>query len=274
MRKMMLSLSVMGSLLGSMPAAADPIPKPATERWVVDFDDAQCVAMRNYGTKDSPFVLALKQPALGDVMQLSLVRRGTGDAFAEQHDASISLDGGKPIEMTVVSAAIKRSGNVVVQMNIRRATFDLFARARTVRIRAKDQLDASFQLSQVDGVVKVLDQCVADLRRVWNVTEDGTTSPSLKKSAQGTVQGLFKAEDYPGVALDEDQRGAVKFALLIDETGKVADCTVIETSGVASLDVQSCSTVKARAHFVPAIGADGRPAKDAKTQTVRWDIAG
>lgn len=159
MRKM-LCLWVTGLLLGSAPAAADPVPKPPTDRWVVDFDDAQCVAMRNYGTKDAPFVLALKQPALGDVMQLSVVRRGVGAAFAEQHDASISLDGGKPIEMTVVSAAVKRSHNVVLQMNIRRPTFDLLAHANAFRIRAKDQLDASFQLSQVDGVLKVLDQCV------------------------------------------------------------------------------------------------------------------
>jgi len=272
MRKM-LCLWVTGLLLGSAPAAADPVPKPPTDRWVVDFDDAQCVAMRNYGTKDAPFVLALKQPALGDVMQLSVVRRGVGAAFAEQHDASISLDGGKPIEMTVVSAAVKRSHNVVLQMNIRRPTFDLLAHANAFRIRAKDQLDASFQLSQVDGVLKVLDQCVADLRQVWNVAAEGTTNPNLKKAADGTLQGLFSADDYPGVALDEDQRGGVKFALLIDETGKVADCTVIETSGVAALDVQSCAIVKARAHFAPAIGLDGRPAKDAKIQTVKWDIA-
>ena len=268
-----LSVFVMGTLLGSASASADPTPRPPTDKWVVDFDDAQCVAMRNYGTKDFPFVLALKQPALGDVMQLSVVRRGTGAAFAEQHDASISLDGGKPIEMTVVSAAVQRSHSVVVQMNIRRPTFDLVANAKTVRIRAKDQLDASFQLSQVDGVLKVMDQCVADLRQVWNVAAEGTTSPNLKKAADGTLQGLFSADDYPGVALDEDQRGGVKFALLIDEKGKVVDCTVVETSGVAALDVQSCAIVKARAHFLPAIGADGRPAKDAKIQTVKWDIA-
>jgi TonB family protein len=273
MRKLS-AVSVLAALLWSSAAASDPIARPPTERWVVDFDDAQCIALRNYGTKDSPLTLVLKQPASGDIMQLSVVRRGTGPAAAEQHDASISLDGGKPIQMTVVSAFVRRTGNVVVQTNIRRSTFDLLTRAKSVRIRAKDQLDQSFQLSQVDGVLRILDQCVADLRRVWNVTDEGSASPNLKTPAQGTLQGVLKSDDYPGAALDGDQSGSVKFALLIDETGKVADCTVIETSGVAALDAQSCATVKARARFVPAIGTDGRSAKDAKIQVVRWDIAG
>ena len=69
------------------------------------------------------------------------------------------------------------------------------------------------------------------------------------------------------------QSGTVSFALLIDEAGKVADCTVIKTSGIAALDAQSCFVVKERAHFTPAIGADGRPAKDARTASVTWLMA-
>jgi TonB family protein len=264
------AVSVIGALLISVPAIADPIPKSPTDRWVVDFDDAQCVAMRNYGTKDSPFVLALKQPALGEVMQLSVVRRGIGPRFAEQHDASISLDEGKSIALTVVSAAVKQTGNIIVRTNIPRSTFDLVARSRTMRIRAKDQLDEAFQLSQVDGVLKVLDQCAADLQHAWNVTDPEVAT--LKKRASGSIAGLISPDDYPGVALDEDQGGTVSYALLIDEKGKVADCTVIDTSGVAALDAQSCAIIKAKAQFVPAVGSDGKPAKDATTGKITWKI--
>lgn len=264
------SLLGLCAVLWSAPALSEPAPKAPTDKWIVDFDDAQCVAMRNYGTKESPFVLALKQPALGEVMQLSVVRRGTGAAFAEEHDASISVDGGNPIQLTAVSAAVRQTHNVVVRMNIPRPTFDLISRAKTIRVRAKDQLDAAFQLSQVDGVLKVLDQCVADLRRVWNVG-DQPAAP-LKKRVQGTIAGLISPDDYPGAALDNDERGTVTYALLINEAGKVADCTVIETSGVAALDAQSCATIKARAQFAPAVGLDGKPAKDATTGKVTWDI--
>ena len=65
-------------------------------------------------------------------------------------------------------------------------------------------------------------------------------------------------------------RRSATFVLLIDETGRVADCTVIETSGVASLDAQTCGAVKLQARFKPAIGLDGKPAKDGVVQRVSW----
>ena len=172
------------------------LPEDSNRKWVVDFDDAQCVAMRNYGTKDSPFVLA--QAAClrrRDATLPGEMRYRSGLCGTARREHLAGRRQAHPDDR--VSAAVKRSHNVVVQMNIRRPTFDLVANAKTVRIRAKDQLNASFQLSQVDGVLKVMDQCVADLRQVWNVTAGGTTSPSLKKSAEGTLQGLFRQTTIP-----------------------------------------------------------------------------
>ena len=41
--------------------------------------------------------------------------------------------------------------------------------------------------------------------------------------------------------------------ILIDEFGKVADCTVTQTSGAASIDAQSCAVIRERGKFRPAI---------------------
>jgi len=68
--------------------------------------------------------------------------------------------------------------------------------------------------------------------------------------------------------------GSVAFVLLIDEEGKVADCTVTETSGVASLDAQSCAIVKERAKFKPATGLDGKPSKSSYFQRISWRLEG
>ena len=66
--------------------------------------------------------------------------------------------------------------------------------------------------------------------------------------------------------------GAVSLALLIDEQGKVADCTVTQTSGVAALDAQSCAIIKERGKFSPAIGHDGKPAKSSWLQRINWAL--
>jgi protein TonB len=57
---------------------------------------------------------------------------------------------------------------------------------------------------------------------------------------------------------------------LIDTDGKVASCMVIGSSGVASLDAQSCAIVTSRARFRPALGLDGKPARSGKIQRIRW----
>ena len=110
------------------------------------------------------------------------------------------------------------------------------------------------------------------LRRVWNVgSVDGEQSP-LPQRARANLARLFSSDDYPAISVRGEASGAVKFALLINEAGKVADCTVIETSGVAALDAQTCVIVRARAKFEPAVGADGKPAKDANISRVRWEL--
>ena len=84
--------------------------------------------------------------------------------------------------------------------------------------------------------------------------------------------GLFSSDDYPGIAVFNDQMGAVSLVLLIDEQGKVADCTVTQTSGVAALDAQSCAVIKERGKFSPAIGQDGKPAKSSWLQRINWRL--
>ncbi|HEY0164627.1 MAG TPA: hypothetical protein VGB39_04555, partial [Sphingomicrobium sp.] len=57
-RSILLAAVAFGSI-----AAAEP--RQPTARWVVSYDDAQCVATRNYGTGDKPLMLAFKPSATG-----------------------------------------------------------------------------------------------------------------------------------------------------------------------------------------------------------------
>ena len=118
----------------------------------------------------------------------------------------------------------------------------------------------------------MMNSCVADLRRVWNVKGSEDSEDAVREDAKGNLRRLFSWEDYPSEALAMGEGGSVRIALLVDEVGKVADCSVMETSGVAVLDAQSCAVVKERARFKPAIGKDGKPAKDAFIQRIRWRL--
>lgn len=73
-------------------------------------------------------------------------------------------------------------------------------------------------------------------------------------------------------AIYEQQSGTVRVALLIDEKGRIADCAILDTSGTPVLDAQTCAILKERARFKPAIGPDGKPAKDGYIQRITWRV--
>ena len=271
------------SCVAAPAAAADP--QPPTGKWVVHFDDAQCVATRRYGPDDSPVYLALKAPPVGDVLQIGVVRKG-GYREAIQTRGEVVFDKGEPVVTTLLEFGNKTLGQRAMLVNLPTEKLAPMRLASSVRIRARSTsnmkpgsrvtlasstLDETFGLSQMSSLLKMMDTCTADLRKVWNVYNDSLPGP-LKQPPSGNIEGLFNSDDYPGIALFQDQMGDVALVLLIDEQGKVADCTVTQTSGVAVLDAQSCAIVKERGRFNPALGQNGKPAKSSWLQRIRWRL--
>lgn len=258
--------------LSSTAANAQPSAKTPTAKWVVNFDRSQCVASRNYGSESEPVVLFLKAPALGAVMQLGILRSGKGGRYADQLDAKISIDGAALTRTSMLAVMTGQPGTKLFRINLPLEQFKTVSTAKTLTIEGSRELRESFVLTNMDSLLKIMNQCVIDLRKVWNIAEDKGSPSTHKQRVGGNLVGLFRPDDYPATAMDTNATGKLQFVLLIDEAGKVADCTVTETSGIAALDAQSCAIVAQRARFRPAVGADGKAAKDAVLQSISWKI--
>jgi TonB family protein len=270
---MRLSLAAVAALMMITATAGQAAePRPPTGKWVVNFDAAQCIASRNYGTAKVPFFLVIKAPPVGNVIQLAVMLKGRREA-PEQLEAKLIVDQRPPLRASVMAYTPKGGGLRAHRINLPSADFMPLRQAKSLEIQSPG-LTETFALSQMEPLLKTMEQCVADLRTVWNVADPTGTQSKLKERAKGNIASFVSNDDYPAVALDQNQTGIVAFALLIDEAGKVADCTVIETSGAASLDSQSCAVLRIRAKFTPAVGADGKPAKDALVGKIRWQIVG
>jgi TonB family protein len=263
--------------LGASPSVAGPAPgvRAPTRGWDVNFADAQCLASREYGSPQEPLQLVLKSPAIGGVVQVAIVRKGAAIETA-QRTATVAVDDRPPFKASLLSYSPKGSGLRVYTMNLSAAEFAPLRQATKLSVRA-GELEENFALSQMSPLMMIVDTCVSDLRRVFNISdpETGTASPlQHRATAKTSLARFISNNDYPGLALESEQGGTVKFALLIGENGRVADCTVVETSGVAVLDAQACAVLKSRAEFEPAIGADGKPTRDAVTTRVVFRIQG
>lgn len=68
---------------------------------------------------------------------------------------------------------------------------------------------------------------------------------------------LFSRNDYPEQAIQSNEEGGVFVQILINPAGDVDTCTVIQSSGFADLDEQTCSIIRTRGKFSPAKDEDG-----------------
>lgn len=264
------ALFLAGTAASAAATAAEPELRRPTAQWVVDFDDSKCVASRKYGSEAEPIHLVLKAPPQGEVMQLAVMRKGS-NAPADQLPATIAFDDARALKTNMLRYNPSKSGLRVHLLNMPSSDFALVRQAKTLSIRSGG-LDETFQLSQMEQLLKIIDECVADLREVWNIGNTPDAPSTHQKRATGSLTHLFNWNDYPSVSLQQGDTGVVRFVMLIDEAGRVADCTVIATSGVAALDTQSCAIAQERGRFQPARGADGKPAKDALIQGIIWKI--
>jgi TonB family protein len=251
--------------LASSPPA---VPKPATTAWQVDYGEAQCVAMRNYATKDKPLLLMFKPSPGGTMMRVVIVQKG----YAEAHQLPGTVRfGSAPAQTIHLISYGEVSGKVrLLSFNVPMDQFRASANMPDLALQSADE-SGDFAIDHMAGVVAELDKCAADLRRYWNIDEN-TGGNGVPSAPVKPLHDLFSPDDYPSQALNGDLQGTVQMTFLVDDKGKVADCSIDGTSGVPVLDTMSCYIIQSRAHFTPAVGADGKPRRSSYTETVTWQL--
>lgn len=250
--------------LSSVPALAAPAPLAPIGKWQVDYDDAQCVAGREFGDKKSPLLLVLKPSPTSDVMQLLVARKGPS-ARAVQMPASLSFGTGAPIEASELRYGV--DGRFMRSIILSGAQANALTAGDRITWAGKG--DLSLSTGTLDAVKKALAACRTNLRQHWNVDMPaGATRPQ----ALTNLGNFFSSFDYPAQALRGREEGRTAVVMMVDEKGAVQDCMVEVTSGIPTLDAQTCWILKERAKFTPAKGSDGKPIQSVVSQAVSWKL--
>ena len=85
---------------------------------------------------------------------------------------------------------------------------------------------------------------------------------------------LIGSADYPAAAMRAGEAGTVAFDLSFDSDGKPNGCTVVESSGSARLDSETCRLATARAQAIPARNRYGDSVPGTLRQRVIWRLGG
>ena len=202
-----------------------------------------------------------------------------------QYDGTMAIDGARATKISVLgyAASPKTSKRRMQSINLTMAEFAPLRTANMVRLKVGLKLDRTFALTGMAALGRTLDRCIVDLRQVWNLPA-AAPPPNLSRETSGAsplpttifprpeqpLASYFKSEDYPGVAIMSGGTGNVALMMLVDEKGKLAACSVIEASGLASLDWQSCAVIATKVTFRPALDPSGKPIKGGLIQRIRW----
>lgn len=250
----------------SSSATAAPVLRQPTGKWVLDYGETACTVYRNYGSEQSPIVLAFRPSPNGSVVRVSLLRDGGGTTA--RHFPIWSNILGEAQKTTALRFPSAGGKKETIWINFARSQLEALPQVGELAFAARGLIDERFALPSMSAVLKGLDTCNADLRHHWNI--GGVSAVATQATPSKSPGSWVNNDDYPQQALDEGASGIVQFVLLIDGDGKVRDCMVEETSGVASLDAMACLLLRERAKFKPAVDASGKPVRSSWTNRFRW----
>lgn len=89
---------------------------------------------------------------------------------------------------------------------------------------------------------------------------------------KGNPGNWANTNDYPSRALQQEREGTVGFRVTIGSDGRVIDCQIVSSSGHEDLDQATCTNLRRRARFDPALDDSGRPITGTYSNRVRWQI--
>lgn len=249
----------------SMSSAA---PLEPAGKWWLDYDEAQCIASRDYGSQGDPLGIGFKPSPKGGIMRILVIRNGPY-IVADKYPVSIQFDDQQAMRMHALQYAESQKKLRVMSINVPRSVIDANKQARSLTISTAG-FKKTFALSDVPPLLAELDKCLVDLRDMWNIDKDERLSSSaVPKEALGNI---FRSTDYPRSAVEGHDQGTVETVILVDEAGKIRDCSVETSSEIPTLDTMSCYVFQQRAEFSPAIGKAGLPVKSGFSQRITWRI--
>jgi Gram-negative bacterial TonB protein C-terminal len=251
------------------PVAAAPAALQPTKPWDIDYGEAQCTAMREYGSADAPVTLAIIPALDGSSYELIATYKRNAPQVDQEFEGKIYFGA-----RWISSWALKYGAGkwTMYQFRVSAADIEQARSAPTIGLRLNGELDVSFTLDHVADLMAALQKCTADLQDFWNVGRD--RSGRIVLPAKGDVRAEFSVNDYPADALRHLQGGTGQYVLLIDEKGALAGCHVLVPTGVPELDAVACLVIKERSKFIPAKDASGKPVRSAlTTPKIIWKIA-
>jgi periplasmic protein TonB len=115
---------------------------------------------------------------------------------------------------------------------------------------------------------------VPELARPYPPPGPPPPAPNIVRPPQPRqpAQNYVTPDDYPASALAQRAQGRVKVRLTVGVNGRVVGCAITRSSGFSILDSVTCTLLRRRARFTPAIDSNGQPAVGVVASELIWRL--
>ncbi|MGB3470658.1 MAG: energy transducer TonB [Erythrobacter sp.] len=274
------------SMTAAQTGETDGLTLQPSSPWRADFGEENCVLTRQFGQGDDAVLLELAQFQPGNSYGATIVGKGfdfTGDPvlyrflpaqfasdpvgservrFDDKYEglsfrATLTPAETAPIpvaEMERPKAPRGRAGMPASIAVIPPLTGeDLESRAAKITaLTIERSLSRKLTLvtGQMDGVVRVMRQCMDDLVTSWGIPRqpDGSVVP-MAKALNPKVLSQIISQEYPTDALRAEASATLPVRLLIDAAGEISSCSVQTPQKFKSFEETVCKAFKKSARF-------------------------
>jgi TonB family protein len=262
----LVGLAILATSTASQSAPHQPLQ--ASKPWVLDYGETQCNAMREYDAPGGPITLAISPATNGETYRL-LVARKHKSMYSDELEGSIDFGSG-PAKAWLLRYPNQKRDITIEQFRVSASQFAQIRSAKTVKFSVPDEGSRVFAIENMANLLEKMEICRQDLRAYWNM--DGDKKAAIATPPTGDIRSDFSGDDYPGQALQRRQQGNDVYLLMVDQTGIVAGCDVLEPSGVPVLDAMGCAVIQERTRMQPARDKSGKPVRSTEITRVFWRL--
>lgn len=258
------------------PTTASAAPLPPSSPWHLDYAENECRLIREFGSGDNQLWLRIARGSSLDKFDMMV----GGAALPKSNsivDMTMSAGSTGPTEtknaLPYTAQIAGTSHNIYRTLGADQSLFVAAANSETLDLKIGNKTEIAFQMKGLHKALTALSTCHDDL--LTNVFKVDVAKMRALQSPPVPAKGVERwvtTDDYPTPALVKNLTGKTQLVLSVDEKGKIADCTVIISSGHASLDQTACALMKKRGSFTPAKDANGNDVAAPWLSAVHWQI--
>ncbi len=251
-------------------------PLPPSSPWQLDYAENECRLIREFGSGDNQLWLRIARGSTLDKFDM-MVGGATLPKSNMIVDMTMSASSTGPAEtknaLPYTAQIAGASHNIYSILGADQSLLVAAANSEMLDLKIGSKAEIAFQMKGLNKARTALSTCHDDL--LTNVFKVDVAKMRALQSPPLPAKGVERwvtTDDYPTPALVKNLTGKTQLVLSVDEKGKIADCTVIISSGHASLDQTACALMKKRGSFTPAKDANGNDVAAPWLSAVHWQI--